>query len=94
MAVAVALGALAGVLGFAPLALGLRLTKRTTATSNFGPMAILMLCLLVSFAVLFASAIACVTLARDVVLYFALAEAISLCVVTIGFGVSRILMKK
>ena len=94
MAVAVALGALAGVLGFAPLALGLRLTKRTTATSNFGPMAILMLCLLVSFAILFASAIACVTLARDVVLYFALAEAISLCVVTIGFGVSRILMKK
>jgi len=94
MAVDVVLGALAGVLGFAPLALGLRLTKRTTATSNFGPMAILMLCLLVSFAILFASAIACVTLARDVVLYFALAEAISLCVVTIGFGVSRILKKK
>lgn len=57
-------------------------------------MAILMLCLLASFAILFASAIACVQLARDVVLYFALAEAIALCVVTIGFGVSRIFKKK
>ena len=93
MAVAIALGLLAGAVGFVPLAFGLRMTKRVTSTSNFGPMAILMLCLLVSFVILFASAILCVTLARDLALPFALAEAVALCVVTIGFGVSRIIRK-
>lgn len=93
MAIAIALGLLAGALGFAPLVFGLHMTKRTTATSNFGPMAILMLCLLVSFVILFAAAVICVQVARDFALPFALAEAIALCVVTIGFGVSRIIRK-
>ncbi len=93
MAVAIVLGVLAGAVGFMPLAFGLRMTKRTNEASNFGPMAILMLCLLVSFVILFAAAILCVTLARDFALPFALAEAVSLCVVTIGFGVSRIIRK-
>lgn len=93
MAIAIVLGLLAGALGFAPLVFGLRMTKRTTATSNFGPMAILMLCLLVSFVILFAAAVICVQVARDLALPFALAEAVALCVVTIGFGISRIIRK-
>lgn len=93
MATAIALGLLAGALGFVPLVFGLRMTKRTTATSNFGPMAILMLCLLVSFALLFAAAVICIQVARDFALPFVLAEAVALCVVTIGFGISRIIRK-
>lgn len=93
MAVAIALGLLTGIVGFLPLVFGLRMTKRTTATSSFGPMAILMLCLLLSFVILFAAAIVCVKLARDFALPFALAEAVALCVVTIGFGVSKIIRK-
>lgn len=93
MAVAIVLGVLAGAIGFMPLVIGLRMTKTVSPDSNFGPMAILMLCLLLSFVLLFVAAILCVTLARDLALPFALAEAVALCVVTIGFGVSRIIRK-
>ena len=93
MAAAIILGLLSGVLGFLPLFVGLRMTKKVTETGNFGHMAILMLALLISFALLFACAIACVMLARDLALHFALSEAVGLCLVTIGFGISRVVRK-
>ena len=93
MAAAIILGFLAGALGFLPLFIGLRMTKKVTETSNFGHMAILMLALLISFVILFATAIVCINVARDLVLYFVLSEAIGLCVVTIGFGIARAVRK-
>ncbi len=93
MAAAIALGLLSGALGFVPLLVGLRMTKKVTETSNFGHMAILMLALVISFVILFAAAIICINVARDMALYFALSEAIGLCVVTIGFGVARAVRK-
>ncbi|MBR5259753.1 MAG: hypothetical protein IKV48_04705 [Eggerthellaceae bacterium] len=93
MAAAIILGLLSGILGFVPLAVGLHMTKKVTETSNFGHMAILMLGLIISFVILFAAAVICVLVARDIVLYFVLSEAISLCLVTIGFGISRVVRK-
>lgn len=93
MAAAIILGLVAGALGFVPLLIGLRMTKKVTETSNFGHMAILMLTLLISFVILFVTAIVCINVARDLVLYFVLSEAVGLCVVTIGFGISRAVRK-
>lgn len=93
MAAAIILGLVAGALGFVPLLIGLRMTKKVTETSNFGHMAILMLALLISFVILFVTAIVCINVARDLVLYFVLSEAVGLCVVTIGFGISRAVRK-
>ena len=94
MALAVLGGVLAGIIGFMPLVVGLRMTKKVTATSNFGHMSILLLSLLVSFAIMFAFAILCVNLARDVAMPFVLAEAVTLSVVAIVFGVRRTLTGK
>ena len=86
MAVAIVLGIISGAIGFAPLVVGLRLTKRTTATSNFGPMAILLLALLVSFALVLAAAIAFATWDKPNGFPFVLAEVIALATVAIAFG--------
>lgn len=90
MAVAIILGLASGAVGFAPLFIGLGLTKRVTATSNFGHMSILLLSLIVSFALMFAFAIICVNVAREVAIPFVLAEAFALSVMAIVFGVMRI----
>ena len=91
MAVAIVLGALAGAAGFAPLFAGLRMTRRVTDTSNLGHAGALLLGVLLSVAVLFVTAIACALLAREFVLPFVLAEALS--VAAIGFGVSNLVRK-
>ena len=85
MAVAIVLGALSGIVGFLPLFGSLQLAKRATKTSNLGHM--------VSFLLLFATAFACILLARDFALPFALAEVLALIVVAIGFGVMRLVRK-
>lgn len=90
MVVAVLVGALAGVIGFAPLLVGLTMTKKTTATSNFGPMTILIMSLIASFVLMFAMAIICVNVARDYALPFVLAEAVALSVVAIVFGLIKL----
>lgn len=87
MAVAIVLGIIAGAAGFAPLVVGLRLTKRTTATSSFGPMAILLLALVVSFIIVLAAAIAFATWDRPNGFPFVLAEVIALVVTAIAFGI-------
>lgn len=93
MAGAIALGALAGVVGFIPLVIGLHLTKYATATSNFGHMSILIIALIVSFALMFAFAFVCITFARDFAMPFVLAEAVALSVVAIAFGIARLVRK-
>lgn len=93
MAVAIVLGALSGIVGFLPLFGSLQLAKRATKTSNLGHMGSLLLGALVSFLLLFATAFACILLARDFALPFALAEVLALIVVAIGFGVMRLVRK-
>lgn len=93
MAIAIVVGALAGIAGFAPLFAGLRMTRRVTDTSNLGHAGALLLGVLISVAVLFVSAIACALLARDMVLPFVLAEVVTLSVAAIGFGVSTLVRK-
>lgn len=93
MAVAIVVGALAGVAGFVPLFAGLRMTRRVTDTSNLGHAGALLLGVLLSVAVLFVAAIACALLAREFVLPFVLAEVVALSVAAIGFGVSNLVRK-
>lgn len=89
MVAAILCGVIAGVVGFLPLLVGLRLTRKVTATSNFGHMSILIISLIISFVIMFACAIACVQLARDVAMPFVLAEAVALSVTAVVFGVIR-----
>lgn len=86
---AIVCGLLSGVIGFMPLLVGLRLTRKVTATSNFGHMSILIISLIVSFIVMFALAMLCVAIARDFAMPFVLAEAVALSVVAIVFGIMR-----
>ncbi len=82
-------GVLAGLVGFLPLLVGLKMTKKVTATSNFGHMSILIISLVISFVLMFAFAIVCVMVARDHALFFVLAEAVALSCAAIVFGVMR-----
>ena len=56
-------------------------------------MSILIIALVISFALMFAFAILCVTFARDLAMPFVLAEAVALSVVAIGYGVNRLVRK-
>ncbi len=93
MAVAIALGVLSGIAGFLPLYGSLQLAKRATKTSNLGHMGSLLLGLLVSFLLLFGTALSCILIARDATLPFVLAEVLALIVAAIGFGVMRLVRK-
>ena len=93
MAVAIVLGALVGIAGFAPLFAGLRMARRATDTSNLGHAGALLLGMLISVVVLFAAAIACILIAREFVLPFVLAEVVALSAAAIGFGVSNLVRK-
>ncbi len=91
MVAAIICGVIAGFVGFLPLLVGLRQTRKVTATSNFGHMSILLISLVISFALMFAFAILCVNVARDGAMPFVLAEAVALSVTAIVFGVRRTL---
>ena len=90
MAIAIVCGAVSGFIGFLPLLLGLRLTRKVTATSNFGYMSILIISLIVSFAIMFAFAGLCILLARDLAMPFVLSEAVALSITAIAFGFIRL----
>lgn len=90
MAIAIVCGVLSGVAGFVPLFIGLSLTKRVTATSNFGYMSILIISLIVSFAMMFAFAGICIVVARDLALPFVLSEAVALSITAVAFGFARL----
>jgi len=91
--VAVIAGVVAGLLGFLPLFIGLRLTRLANTSSIVGNMGVLMFGVFVSMAVLIVSAVACIKLARDLTLPFVLAEGISLCVVAIVYGIVKMVRK-
>lgn len=89
MVIAVLLGVVSGILAFAPLIFGLRMTRKVTQTSNFGHASILLLSILVSFVILAVTAFLCITFARDMVLGFVIAEALALSISAIVFGVYK-----
>ena len=93
MVLAIALGAAAGIVGFAPLVFGFHRVKHMTDAGNLGHMGVLMLCLLFSFVLMFAFAILCINVNRDAALPFVLSEAGALSVTAIVFGVTRLARK-
>jgi len=78
---AILVGALCGAVAFAPLFIGLRLTRRANVASNMANMGLLMIGVFVSLAVLFISAIVCVKIARDIALPFVRFPGISFAIV-------------
>ncbi len=60
-----------------------------TDSGNFGHMGVLM----VSFILMFAAALLCISLARDLALPFVLSEAVALSLTAIVFGVSKLVRK-
>lgn len=93
MVIAIVLGALSGIVGFLPLFAGLRMTRKVTDTSNLGHLGALLLGVLASFALLFATAIACAVFARDLILPFVFAEVAALVVAAVGFGLYKHMRK-
>lgn len=93
MIFAIILGAVSGIAGFLPLFAGLQLARRATDTSNLGHLGALLLGLLGSFLVLMGTALACVVIARELVLPFTLAEVGGLVVSAIVFGICKLAKK-
>lgn len=93
MALAIILGLLAGVAGFAPLVFGLHRVKHMTDSGNLGHMGVLMICLIVSFILMFVFAIICISVNREAALPFVLSEAGALSIAAIGFGINRVARK-
>lgn len=94
MAIAVILGILAGVLALLPMYAGLRATRRMDAqASAAGYMTPVLLAIGGSFIVLAFATVICVVAARSVVVPFVLAEAGTLVVVALGFGIVRAVRK-
>ena len=91
MAIAIVCGVLSGVIGFLPLFIGLRLTKRVAIPGNFGQMSILIVCLLVSFGIMFGLAAICIAANKDMAIPFVLSEAIALSVSAIAFGFKKLM---
>lgn len=87
-------GLLAGVVGFAPLLVGLHMTRKVTATSNFGYMSILIFSLIISFIVMLGLAMLCVFIARDYAMPFVLSEAVALSASAIAFGVRKLVSNR
>lgn len=93
MIIAAILGVVAGIVGFLPLRGALELAKRTTATSNLSNASSLMLGVVASMFVLAGATILCAGLARDLILPFALAEAVALVLSAVVFGISKLVKK-
>ena len=91
--VAVLLGIVVGIVGFAPLVYGMNLARKATPTSNFGHAGALLLGVLVSFVVLAASVVVCIALFRELTLPFVLAEVGALVVAAVAFGITRMVRR-
>lgn len=89
MVLAIVCGALSGFVGFVPLMIGLKLTRKVAASGNFGQMGVLLLSLLISFILMFAFAIICVVIDRSLAVPFVFAEAVALSVTAIGIGIKK-----
>lgn len=93
MILPIVLGAVCGVLGFAPLIAGLRLARKATPTSNLGHAGALLLGVFGSFILLIGTLIVCIVVARDAVLPFTLAEVGALTVSAVAYGAYKLVRK-
>ena len=87
MAAAIALGILAGIAGFIPLFIALRLSRKSTSTSPLSGF-------FVSLIVVAVALIICAVVAREMVLPFAVAEILTLVVVTSIYVVYKNVLAK
>ena len=87
MALAIVLGIAGGILGFIPLVIGLKMVKRHPQEGNLGPMMKLFLGILASFVILVAFAVIFVAVDKADSIPFVLAEAITLMITAIAFGI-------
>lgn len=88
------LGAVAGVLGFLPLYFSLKKSKKVTKTSNFGYGALMMLGVLFSLVILLTCVLICYFWAKDNLIAFALAAAITLSLFAIAYGIFTAIRRK
>lgn len=93
MVLAILLGILAGLVGFIPLVIGLRLTRRTVHGGTAASMIVLLLGLLVSFVVLFVFAWLFFDFDHDNGIPFLFAEVVALSASAIGFALWQMLRK-
>lgn len=94
MAIAIIAGILAGVLSLVPMYAGIHSTKRMEAQSTAaGYLTPVLLAVGGSFIVLALATVICVVVARPVVVPFALAEACTLVVAALGYGIIKAVRK-
>lgn len=87
------LGALCGVLGFVPLIVSLRASRNVSPTSNLGYGALLILGVVASLAILFIAVLLCYFFARDNLIAFVLACAITLVLFAICYGIYTVVRR-
>lgn len=94
MAMAIIAGVLAGVVSLVPMYAGIHATKRMDAQSSAaGYLTPVLLAVGGSFIVLALATVICVVAARPYVVPFALAEACTLVVVALGYGIAKAIRK-
>jgi hypothetical protein len=94
VALAIIIGIIAGVVGFAPLWGAIVAAKRVNSTSNFSHASILLLAVTGSVVVLFGSAVLCVFVDRPDILPFAGGEAAGIIAVAIIVGIRKVILNK
>ena len=87
------LGAVVGVLAFVPLLLSIKASKNVTKTSNFGYGALLILGVFASLIILVVAVLICYFVAKDGLLAFALAAAITLILFAIVYGIYTVIKR-
>lgn len=93
-AVAIILGILAGAIGFIPIFVAIRLSRRSTSTSVMSAAACGLLGSLVSLIVVVVELLLCSHLAHDVLLPFGISELLALIVVTAVYVVYKNVLAK
>ncbi|BAK45195.1 hypothetical protein [Eggerthella sp. YY7918] len=82
MALAIVIGAVAGFIGFIPLFIALRMSRRSTSTSAMNAALYGLVGVFISLVVLIVEMIVCAQVARSLILPFGLAEIVALIVST------------
>lgn len=94
MAIAIIAGILAGLVSLVPMWAGVRSAKRMDAQeSAAGYLTPVLLAVGGSFVVLALATVICVVVARSSVVPFALAEACTLVVAALGYGIAKAIRK-
>lgn len=87
------LGSCTGILGFLPLALSLKASKKVTPKSNLGYGALLILGVFASLLILLIAVLLCYFFARDHLIAFVLAAAITLILFAIVYGFNSVIVR-